>query len=145
MATEKWASPESAGTALSTEFNSLADGSFTNASSAIDNETDLYLFMQLELVLASLTPTGQPRVDVYLITSLDGTNYADGGGSTAPPAHTLIFSFDLSTSTGAKRRVSQQAIEIPPLKFKLVARNGSGVSLASSGNTLKYRRHNLQA
>lgn len=143
MATDKWVAPESIQSALTTELNSLADGSYTNASSAIDNETDLYKFIDFEVVLASLTPTGSPYVAIYAVPSLDGTNYADGGGATAPRNSSLLAVLDTSTSTGAKRLVVTNIL-IPPLKFKLIAQNKCGVSLASSSNTLKYRRHNGQ-
>lgn len=144
MTTHKWLAPtESLTTALTTELNSLADGSYSAASAAIDNATDIYQWMVLELVLASLTPATSPYVAVYLIPSADGTNYADGGGATAPPAENLICVFSLSTSTGAKRRVSAPMM-IPPLKFKLVLLNEANVALASSGNTLSYRRWNEQ-
>jgi hypothetical protein len=143
--TNKWVVPNTIATALSTELNSLANGSYTNASSAIDNETDLYEYLDLELLLASLTPSGSPYCSVYLTKSIDsGTNFEDGGGATAPPGAALICTFDLSTSTGAKRRVMGNLL-IPPLQFKLIVLNSSGVSLASSGNTLRYRRHNEQS
>ena len=140
----KWVAPESIATALTTDLNSLANGSYSAASAAIDNETDLYTHLDLEVYLGSLTPTGTPTVSAYLVPSVDGTNYTDGGGATAPPIETLIAVLSLSTSTGAKYR-SATNIPIPPLKFKLILLNSSGVALASSGNTLKYRRHNGQA
>lgn len=140
MATDSWGSPESIASALTTELNSLANGSYSNASSAITNGSGLYKYMSLELALASLTPSGSPYVNVYLLPTIDGTNYVDGGGATAPPAETLIATFSLSTSTGTKRRAVANLL-IPPYDFKLVALNGSGVTLGASGNTLKYRRH----
>lgn len=141
MAVDRWGSPESIATALSTDLNSLANGSYSAASSAIDNETDRYKFINLEVVLASLTPTGSPYVAIYAVYSLDGTNYADGGGSVAPRNSSLLAVLDTSTSTGAKRLVSGNHVLLP-LKFKLVEYNALGVAMASSGNTLKYRRHN---
>ncbi|MCB0038685.1 MAG: hypothetical protein KDI56_09575 [Xanthomonadales bacterium] len=148
MTTElKWTTPESIATALSTELNSLANGSYSAASSAIDNATGLYQFIELELYLASLTPVSGQSVTVYLLASADGTNYASGGGSVAPPSNALLTVFDLRAATATQRRVSR-VLEIPPLSFKLVVGNASiasGVAFASSGNTLKYRRFNVQA
>lgn len=138
MATISWATPASIATALSTELNSLADGSYSNASTAYDNLTNLYLYCQLELVLASLTPGTGGYVSVYLVKQLDGTNYEDGGGATAPRATSLVCTFDLSTSTGAKRQISMP-FPIPPCPFKFVLYNKAGVSLGASGNTLKYK------
>jgi hypothetical protein len=141
MATFKWESAESIASALTTELNSLANGSYSNASSAIANATGLYEFMALELVLASLTPTGTPTVSVFLLPTIDGTNYEDGGGATAPSPGTLIKAFSLSTSASAKRRTAY-GIVLPPFGFKLVVLNSAGPSFAASGNTLKYARYN---
>lgn len=139
MATVKWVAPESIASALTTELNSLANGSASAASGAIDNETGLYRYISLELYLASLNPTGTPIVQVYLIPTLDATNYED----TTPPNFSLLTTFDLTTGAATKRRMRWN-IPIPPLSFKLIVKNGSGVAFASSGNTLKYRRHNEQ-
>ena len=147
MATFKWLAPEVIATALSTELNALANGSFSNASAAIANETDLFQFINLELALSSLTPVAGQMVAVYLLPTLDGTNYADGGGAVALPNENLIATISLSTSTGAKRRVVNNIL-IPPLGFKLVVGNlaiTSGVAFGATGSTLKYRRHNGQS
>jgi len=137
MATTKWAAPEAIQTALTTELNSLGNGSTSSASATVDNETDLYPYIDLELALASLTPTGAPTVDVYLICSLDGTNYDDLSTNNLG---TYLASFAFSTATTAKRCVLRNLI-IPPLKFKIAVANNAGVSLAATSNTVKYRRH----
>ena len=144
--TFEWVAPEAIQTALSTDLNGLANGSYSAVSVAINNESDLYQFINLELYLASLTPVAGQSVGVYLLPSVDATNYVDGGGAVAPPAETLIAVFSLSTSAGAKWRAAVN-IPIPPLSFVLVIGNltiGSGVAFAANSNTLKYRRHNGQ-
>jgi hypothetical protein len=139
--TAKWVAPETIASALTTELNALTAGSSCTPSAVIDNETDLFQYINLELVLASLTPTGTPSVDIYLLASLDsGTNYEDNSPSNGG---SYLASFSFSTATAAKRCVLKNLV-IPPLKFKLVALNNAGPSLAASGNTLKYRRHNEQ-
>src|SRR5690242_11225523 len=111
--TTKWVAPEATATALTTELNSLANGSQSAVSTAIDNETDLYQYVSLELVLASLTPTGTPYCSVYLVASLDGTNYED---LTTSASHAVIATFPMSTAVAAKRIVVKNLL-IPPLKF----------------------------
>ena len=141
MATDTWGTPESIGTALSTALDALGNGSYSAASSAITNGSGtVYKYMALELYLASLTPSGTPYIEVYLLPTVDATNYVDGGGATAPPAETLLAVFSLSTSASTKRRAVSNLL-IPPFDFKLVLKNASGVSLAASGSTLKYRRY----
>lgn len=139
--TTKWLAPEAIATALTTELNSLANGSQSAASAAIPNETDLYQYIDLELVLASLTPTGTPYCAVYLVASLDGTNYED---LTTSATHALLATFPMSTAVAAKRIVVKNLL-LPPLGFKLAVQNQAGPALAASGNTLKYRRHNEQS
>lgn len=138
MTTRKWTAPSTTPTsALTTELNSLANGSYSDASAAINNTSNLHNRIALQLHLGSLTPTAGGYVAVYAVRSWDvGTTFVDGGGSTAPPAGTRIAVFDLSTSTGAKER--DAVAEIDPCQFKLVLQNQAGVALNASGNTLKY-------
>jgi hypothetical protein len=135
--TSKWTAPEAIASALTTELNALANGSISAASSAIDNETGLYLYMSVELALATLTPTGTPYCNLYLVKSVDGTNFEDLNVSMG---HEVIAVFPMATTAAAKR-IAVANILIPPLQFKLAVENQTGVSLAASGSTLKYRRH----
>jgi hypothetical protein len=141
--TFKWATPEAIATYFTTELNSLANAAFVSAGAAIDNETALYEYIAFELVLAALSPTAGAYVDVWIDPTMDGTNYSDA----AKPLQTssLLCAFQLDTTASTAQRVILPAVPIPPYKFKLQLRNGAGVALAASGNTLKYRRFNEQA
>lgn len=139
--TQKWVTPETLTTALTTELNSLANAALSAQSAAIDNLTDLYQYMELELVLASLTPTGGPYCQVYLVKQIDGTNYEDLSTSAS---HLVVASFPMSTAAAAKRIVVANIL-IPPCAFKLAVQNQAGPALAASGNTLKFRRYSEQS
>lgn len=131
--------PESLTSALTTELNSLADGSFSTASSAIDNSTGTrYELMLLEVNLASLSPASGAFVDVWIEESADGTNYADHGKALQTGG--LLATFPMDTTASTAQRLPPVLVPIKPVKFKLSLRNKAGVSLASSGNTLKYAR-----
>ena len=143
--TRKWVAPAAIATALTTELNNLANGAYSAASTAIDNRTTLYPYIWFEVYLGSLTPTAGGYIGIYIIPSLDETNYADGGGAVAPAAHLLLCTLDLSTSAGVKRKVTKAAFECPPMLFSLVLYNASGVALAATTNTLKYRMGYEQA
>lgn len=140
--TQLWTAPEALVTALdNTQLASLGNGVISAASTAIiTNEADLQEFIELELVLASLIPTGSPYVNVYLVKQIDGSNYED---LTASATHAVIASFPFSTATAAKRVIAAN-IPIPPCSFKLAVENKAGVAFAASGNTLKYRRYSLK-
>jgi hypothetical protein len=140
--TFQWTTPEAITSALTTELNSLANAAYSAASAAITNSSGLYEWMALELHLASLTPTGSPYIQVFLLPVID-TVYEDGGGAVAPSNGTLICTWDLSTSVGAKQR-TKAGILIPPFDFKLALLNQAGPALGATLNTLKYRRYNEQ-
>ncbi len=141
MGTSKWEAPAAIQTALSTDLNNLANGSYSAASAAIDNATSLSPYIDLELYLASLTPTANASISIYALYSVDATNYGDGGGATAPSMGSMIAVFDLSTAAAAKRHTKVNIL-VGPFLFKLVLLNSAGVALAATLNTLKYRLHN---
>jgi hypothetical protein len=135
--TFKWLAPEAIATYYTTELNSITTTTFVAVGAELANETDLYQYIMFELVLASLTPAAGGYIDIWADYQMDGTNYADA----AKPLQTsaLLTTLQLDTAAGAQRIVSRPAL-IYPVDFKLQLRNQAGVTLAASGNTLKYRR-----
>lgn len=130
MATLQWAAPSSAQTALTTELNSLANGSTSALGSAWDNTSSRYVQAAGEVYLGSLTPTAGGYVQVYLVPSPDGTNYGDIVNAN------LVAKIYPSTSTGAKR-LTFENVPLGPFLYKVALLNQCGVTLASSGNTVK--------
>lgn len=141
--TQKWAAPDTIASLLNgTELNSLANLALSAQSAAIDNESGLFEYMEVELQLASLTPTGTPFCLLYLVKSIDGgSNYED---LTTSASHLVVASFPMSTAVAAKRIVVANIL-IPPVFFKLAIQNQVGPGLASSGNLIRYRRYNEQS
>lgn len=137
--TFKWTAPEAIATYFSTGLNSLTDGSFVGVGAAISNETDLYQYIDLELNLAALSPTAGAFVDIWILPTMDGTNYATAGKPLITSA--LLCTFQLDTTGATAQRLMLTDVVIPPLNFKLDLRNKAGASFGASGNTLKYRRH----
>lgn len=131
---------QSIANALTTELNSLANNTNSSASSAIDNSTNLDLFMDLELVIDTTSSrTAGGGIGVYMVSRVDGTNFGDVNETTA----SLVAFFPLDAATTA-RRATRRDIPIPPEQFKLFARNtATGITLAASANTLKYRTHSI--
>jgi len=128
---------------------SLGDNEWTDLSDAIDNSTDLYLSVDLECVLASAAFTGGDAViEVYLIPSIDGTNYPNwtGNATTEEQENGQYFvgSFMTSGATVAQRAALRD-IALPNGKYKWGFRNRTNVALAASGNTISWRPHGYQA
>lgn len=126
---------------LTTELDGLANATMSSASSAIDNSSNLDLFMDLQLYVhtqGSARSAGA-TVEVYLSIALDGTNYSDVLAATSE----LIAVFPLDAATTA-RYVTRRDIPIPPsATFKLAVYNRTGQAFAANTSTLRYRTHSV--
>lgn len=124
-----------AGSCLTTELNSLANGSRSVAGTEIDNSSGLNQYSCFEVYLASLTPTAGGYLQLHMITAPGGTNYSEGSDSIDPGNDCLIAIIPLRAATGVVRKVTG-IIPVPPSKLKILLTNNSGAALASSANTV---------
>jgi len=146
MGTTKWEAPSGPTTYETTDLNSLADGGNV-LGDVISNDAagELYMFADVELYLATTTSRGtDARVELYLLPTVDGSNYAYGGASLDPANNTHVGDFQLDASATAARYVVLRNILLPPEDFRFLIINEIGVAFASSGNTLKYLLYNIQ-
>ena len=129
--------PAGISTLMSTELNSLANGSAAVDSSEYDNATNLYPQAGFELVVTfgSAATAGAP-VQLYLIYSLDGTNYGDytTGASPKAPGSAYVGSFYCLSQTA--NRLTLGPIDLMPAKFKTYVIDQSGQAFPASGSTL---------
>jgi hypothetical protein len=131
------ASANSRGNVLSTELNSLADTSRTNAGTEVDNSTNLDTYGLLELnVTFGSAPDGDASVIIYLLSAPDGTNYAQGSSSVDPGPDTMVVSMKINASTSAQRKISKPFL-IPPTPIKFILENQTGQAFPGSGSTLE--------
>jgi hypothetical protein len=124
---------------LTTELDSLINIG-KELSGEIDNSTGgtLDLFDEVLLYTGTFgaTPSADATVELFLLESLDGTNYEDGSDSVYPAFANLVGVFNIREVTTAQNHVIR-GIELPPSKFKYLIRNRSGQNMPSSGNTLE--------
>jgi len=125
----------SRGTVLTTELNSLANGSYSAVGTAIDNSANLNRWGVLEVALASLNPTTGAYLMLFMVQSADGTNYEDAPSSTNPGMQSLVAVLNVATGSATKRIISRP-FRLPAGKVKFVLLNGTNVSLAASGSTV---------
>jgi hypothetical protein len=128
-------------------LDSLTDNEWTDLSDAIDNSSNLYILADVELVLGSAAFTGtDSTIELYVVRSVDGTNYADWTGNVTTDEQEnqqyYVGSFTTSGATAAQR-LTLNDILLPNGLFKFGLRNRGNVTLASSGNTLKWRPHSV--
>lgn len=134
----KWeAAWTSRGNVLTTELNSLANGSFSSAGTEVDNSTNLDQYGKVEINLASLSPTAGANLELYMITAPDGTNYEDAPGSNNPATHVCTAVIPLDTTASDAKLCMSGVFLLQPAKTKFVLKNAAGVALGASGNTVE--------
>ena len=122
-------------------FNSLAGGSVA-VSSDVDNTTDLFVDVLIEVTVAEITEATNRQVVVWATSSVDGTNFSEGvSGNRANMA--LVGSVPI-VGTGPHRSKAMSLAAafggVVPPKWRLVLHNDNGsTALASSGNSVQYR------
>lgn len=127
-----------ADTVLSTELNSLANNALVAHATSVTVTSAGFMACQVELyVTYGTAPTVGTAVLVWFLREVDGTNFEDGSASITPLRAPDVY-FPLRDVTTAQRIIMD--IVLPPGNFKpLVKNNGTGQSMAASGNTLKIR------
>ena len=150
MSTAKWTAYGAADTAIAgTSLNALANNAYA-LGSAIGNSTDLKLYGDLEIVLSSSVTAGSgaPYVAVYLLPTMDGTNYPTTGGGTSAGATApqyLAGTIAPPASTGVTV-LQLRGIVLPPTAFKVMIQNVLGAALPSTDtSTVKLYRYGEQA
>jgi hypothetical protein len=87
-------------------------------------------------------PAANAPIELYLIPSIDGTNYDDADDSTDPPASHLIYTFQTRAVATAQRRSNgPRPLILPAVKFKPFIYNKSGQAFTNTDNenVLSYR------
>ena len=110
------------------------------ACTAVDNSTaldlDAVVLVKIKTGASGTAATG--HIDVYVVKSLDGTNYDDAFGGTdgalTPSASTFLFSFpataNATTYQGSERL--SKVFDRLPKKFSICVVNNSGATLDST-------------
>lgn len=132
-------------TALSSDLDADTDNTWSGLSAEFDNSTNGYMFMDIEVYLASASFTGADSAyEIYVVPSLDGANYPTTINSgTADEQENNQYFVGSITTTGVSQEVQRQVIrgvEVPNGKWKMFARNRTNDGLTSTNdNTVKWR------
>lgn len=133
---------------LTTELNSLGStagviSSVTN-SGIYDNQTNLDLYGDLILHLASLSPTAGAHLDLYILVSTDGgSSFPTGSAAILPNQPDQLWrTIMLDTTAATAQDIVIRKVDLPPQKFKVYLVNTSGVALNASGNYVKIETYN---
>lgn len=133
--------------ASGTSLTSLTDNNHTSLSDEIDNSTNKYAFADIYIELGSAAFTGTDSgIEVYIVPSVDGTNYPTWTGNTTSDKqeHSPFFvGFVYTTASTAAQKMVLPRVQLYNGKFKFAFRNRGNVTLASSANTAYWRPHSF--
>lgn len=144
MATIQFSSYPGLTSYLTTELNSLANGS-RKLGAALDTAQATHMAVELDLAAQGSARSAGAQCEIYLLKSLDGgTDYDYGSDSLDPPLTTLVAVLPLDAATTA--RVVTAMFPLPgDLPYaKLLLKNSTGQAFAASASTLKYALYNLE-
>ena len=139
----KWNAP-SVTTVLSTGLNSLSNNTMSAASSTISNASSLDMYVDVEVNLASLSPTTGAYVSLYILESVDAINFpAQSDVDLRLTSSQLLCVIPIGTTAATAQRVVARNIIIPPGSFQIKLDNQAGVALNASGNTVKFNTYDI--
>lgn len=120
-----------------TTLNSLANAGFA-ASNGVTVNGNLALDALVEIVIADNSETGNKQANVFVVTSVDGTNF---GSSDAASRMVRIGTIDMTGTGPFRSQVMSIAAALGslPYAFKIVVQNDSGAAFAASGNSGQYQ------
>lgn len=140
----KWNAPSTTVTVLSTGLDSLGNSTMSAASTAIANQTNLDMYVDIEVNLASLSPAANSYVALYILEAVDGSNYpAQSDADLRLTASQLLCTVPTGTTAGTAQRIAVRNVLIPPGSFQIKLDNQTGVALNASGNTVKFNAYNV--
>ncbi len=124
-------------TVIDTGLNSLANNAAAlSAAQSNDAATEGDLYADLELAVTfGTSPTENALVEVYIVRTVDGTNY-ETDSSEGRPKNGYVGGFVVDNVTSAQRLILPMIL-LPPLDFKILLINKSGQAFPASGSTLK--------
>jgi hypothetical protein len=125
----------SAGT---TAIDSVTTGTMTFSSATYANQTNLDLYVDVEVTLNTLSPTAGAYVALYALESVDGTNFpAQSGADMRLTSTQLMCVIPIGTTASTAQRVVARNILLPPAVLKFAFDNQTGATTNASGNTVK--------
>lgn len=129
-------------------LSSITDGSYSQASSLIDNTPSnahgfAYIngLLRLSLSAAVTAGSGSPYLQVFVLTAADGSTLVSppgAGSATAPRPNQLSAMAQLIASTNYQV-VDIPLPELPPMQIALQIFNNSGVNFSGTVSATLYR------
>jgi hypothetical protein len=117
---------------LSTELNSLANGARAVSGDVVNTNQELFAAVEL-VVTFGTAPAAGTICELYLLPSLDGTNFPDDAVADLQAA-LWVGNFVLRNATAQRRGL--WPVLLPPGEFRVALINRAGVAFPASGSTV---------
>ena len=125
-------------------LNGLGNNTMSAASANYANQTNLDLYVDIEVFLDTLSPAANGYVSIYVLEAVDGTNFpAQSAADLRLTGTQLLVSIPVGTTAATTQRVVARNLLLPPglLQFKID--NQTGVAFAATANnTVKILPYN---
>jgi hypothetical protein len=148
MSQEQWTAYDGIATLLSTELNAMADDA--NVLSAAIDFTEAAKarkpWMDIEIYLPIIDWSAQvnPALYIWVLPTVDGTNYEDGDATPTSPARAPDKIVPLREANSAQRLVARFLLTTPA-QAKILIGNRTGAALSGTLNTLRYQLYSREA
>jgi len=136
----KWNTPG----AITTIFSSMTpvNGAMTAYSATYDNSFNLDLYVSFEVNLLAFSPSANPFVSVYGVSSLDGVNFpAQSDVDLRLTTTAQLAIIPIGTTASTAQRVVSGPILLAPTKWQFKLDNQTGATLVAN-STLKILPYN---
>lgn len=132
-----WLTYPAATSYLTSGMNSLANNG-RKFGTGVSSTRDQYMDAEFTLATQGSARSAGAVIELYLIPSVDGTNYAYGADAGPDPAGTHLvglFQFDAAVTARIDNVIG---IFVPAGNWLLAVIQRTGQAFAASGNILKY-------
>lgn len=138
---------------MTTELNALANSSTTTlAISSVGGMSGIFgqsqtagaVYADAEYAAGgTASPLAGGFIELWLLRSLDGTNFEDGTAA-IPPARPADLIIPVRDGTAITPRAGASGLVLPPFSWKALVRNQTGVALPATGNKISLTAYSLQ-
>ena len=135
---------------MTTDLNALANLTTNVGAVVLDNRTNKHhhLMAEIYLVIIDLSTAVGLTVELYLVPSVDGTNYCDTGAdaltTNLPPGSAHIGTFNIQKTNAIHRAAILCKECLQALLYTPVLINKTGAAFGAEGNTLKIMTNSDQ-
>lgn len=121
-------------------FSSTAGQFMTSGIYDNSKPCDPFADVALAITYASAPTAGTKVAELYILPTVDGTNYAAIDAQFQAQLSLLVATFESrNPSTTVLEYLIAPGISLPPGLFKWIVKNTSGQNFGATGNSLKMR------